>query len=922
MDLTIHLLGQFQVLLNGKAITHFATDKVRALLAYLAIENQYPHRREKLAALFWPEKSESTARTNLRRALADLRANIQDSDTAPPFLLVTRKDIQLNLDHSIEIDCLLLDQLANHGCKNQQDLENCDQLLELFQGDFLEGFSLPDCGSFDEWLLTVREQYNRRMIHVLEQVIQYHQEQHKYNLALPYGRRLVTLSPWQEDSYRQLMRLLVLAGHREEALLQYDDLKTTLAEELGIEPEPATTQLMENIRNSNIANISVSRKTAVGSAFSDILPEIFEGSAELQETFAGRKEILASLHAKLSTILQTQHGSVHFIAGEAGSGKTWLGREFINQALDKHPTLVTAAGFCNAFTGTGDPYLPFREILSQLCGDFEAQLRAGTITRIYARRLWNIRSTAAKVILTYGQGLLSTIIPGYVFLNERSFQRFHFEDWYQELKAVAELRQRSKDSIQYTVLLSQLTTVLQQIAQVSPLILAIDDLHWADSGTLNLLMHLGKHLAGSPILILGAFRSEEVYGNQGDQPHPLMPILHEMQREHGNICTRLEEAPGREFIQDVLDREPHALDSDFTDYLFRITNGHALFVSELLSSLKSKGVLFKNRKGQWIESGLREFEDLPPKIEGVLALRIQTLSRQAQYLLTLASIQGDIFNAEIIAEVAGQKLKKVLQLLNAAATHEQHLIQRQQRSLDEKGQFTAYKFRHILFQKYLYDNIDLAERRYLHEQVACTLETLAVDESQVYAGQLARHFHEAGQLEKAISYYIQAGRRAKQMVGIQEATHLYETALSLNQSLFAYKEKDHQELQIQMELSLIYQFIFGVNNQHVEKSNNRIWDLCQTLDGDDLRLDALEILINSSPFINANYERWNEIETLKKKIRSEMEELPIREKIRQAWGDSYLDFRFGFFKSSIKNSKIAIRLFDEILEPKEKELLG
>ena len=187
-------------------------------------------------------------------------------------------------------------------------------------------------------------------------------------------------------------------------LLQYDDLKTTLAEELGIEPEPTTTQLMENIRNSNIANISVSRKTAAGSAFSDILPEIFEGSTELQDSFAGRKEILASLHARLSTILQTQHGSVHFIAGEAGSGKTWLGREFINQALDKHPTLVTATGFCNAFTGTGDPYLPFREILSQLCGDFEAQLRAGTITRTYARRLWSIRGATAKIVLKYGQG--------------------------------------------------------------------------------------------------------------------------------------------------------------------------------------------------------------------------------------------------------------------------------------------------------------------------------------------------------------------------------------------------------------------------------------------------------------------------------------------------------------------------------------
>ena len=138
--LTVHLLGQFQVLLNGKAITHFATDKVRALLAYLAIENQYPHRREKLATLFWPEKSESEARTNLRRALADLRTNIQDQAASPPFLLITRNDLQINLDSPITIDCLLLEQQAHHGSQTQQDMDQCDRLLALYRGDFLAGF--------------------------------------------------------------------------------------------------------------------------------------------------------------------------------------------------------------------------------------------------------------------------------------------------------------------------------------------------------------------------------------------------------------------------------------------------------------------------------------------------------------------------------------------------------------------------------------------------------------------------------------------------------------------------------------------------------------------------------------------------------------------------------------------------------------
>jgi DNA-binding SARP family transcriptional activator len=911
LDLTIHLLGQFQVLLNGKAITHFATDKVRALLAYLAIENKYPHRREKLAALFWPEKSESTARTNLRRALADLRANIQDPDTDHPFLLITRKDIQLNLDHSLEIDCLVLDQLANNGCKTQQDLENCDQLLDLYQGDFLEGFSIPDCVSFDEWLVTVREQYNRRMIHLLEQVIHYHQEQYLYKQALPYCWRLVRLSPWQEEPRRQLMQFLAIIGNREEALQQYENLKEILAEELGVEPEPETTQLMERIRTGEFIRSqpvveSVTIQSVHGYLFTD-----FKQYGNQMKEFVGRRNSLALLQEKLIGILTGKTGNVHFISGEAGSGKSWLTREFVIQAQDIHPPLVIASGNCNAYTGKGDPFLPFREIFSELCGDFEPQYHAGKITRENALRLWHALPNIFQSINNYGRGLIGSIIPEYLLVEEIIEERFAGQEWYQKLSEYTKSQHNTSAATnQVPVLFSQVTAVLRKIASYHPLILVIDDLHWADTGSINLLMHLGKHLAGSPILILCAFRSAEVFVPQGDQVHPLIPVLNELQREHGDILINLDEVSGREFITDVLESEPNALSPDFGDYLYRITAGHALAVSELLRSFQENGSLVKNKEGRWVECGQRAFEQLPPKIEGILALRIQTLPEQAQQYLSLASIQGEVFNAEVIAQVTGDKVKKVLQLLNHTVAHQHHLIHHQQQPLREKERFTIYKFHHILYQKYFYDNLDANERAQLHGQVGDALEALTQADPEPYAGQLAHHFHEAGRFEQAIPYYTQAGDRAKRMAGYQEATTLLETALVLNQQLPPSTERDRQELTLQMGISLAYMMILGTGHAQVKKANDRAWELCQTLEADEQRLDVLEIL-TQYPAARADYERCYEILALIDQTRSEMKEIPPREKIRQAWKDCYADLIFGRFKSCIQHSRKALSVYDE-----------
>jgi len=160
--LSISLLGTLQVTSEGAPITTIESDKVRALLAYLAVEAGRPHRREALAALLWPEAPQQRARQNLRRALHNLRQALQDPQSETPFLLVSRQDIQFSpaSDHWLDVVAFtaLLDACGAHAHAHpHRRLDACPfcvarlgEAVELYRGDFLAGFILPDSEPFEE----------------------------------------------------------------------------------------------------------------------------------------------------------------------------------------------------------------------------------------------------------------------------------------------------------------------------------------------------------------------------------------------------------------------------------------------------------------------------------------------------------------------------------------------------------------------------------------------------------------------------------------------------------------------------------------------------------------------------------------------------------------------------------------------------
>ncbi len=272
--LEIRLFGSFQAALAGETITGFESSKVRALLAYLAADTKRTHPRDSLAGLLWPDWPQRSAMSNLRYALADLRKNIRDPQADPPILLISRESIGLNPEGDCWVDVVEFEKLAlsiqqpalsnlrNEG-RAQSEINNLQSAINLYRGEFLEGFALNDSPAFEEWILAKREYYKRQALKAVHTLAETHQQRGEYEQALAYARRQLELEPWQEEAHRQVMRLLALGGQRSAALAQYETCQRLLAKELGVKPSAETTRLYEAIRDEHlvVGNLGLAMET-------------------------------------------------------------------------------------------------------------------------------------------------------------------------------------------------------------------------------------------------------------------------------------------------------------------------------------------------------------------------------------------------------------------------------------------------------------------------------------------------------------------------------------------------------------------------------------------------------------------------------------------------------------------------------------
>jgi DNA-binding SARP family transcriptional activator/predicted ATPase/Flp pilus assembly protein TadD len=251
--LTVHTLGQLTITLDGQPLTSLSSRTAEALLVYLICEKR-PFSRQFLADFLWDERTPERAAANLRTLLTMMRKSLGD------FLHITRQSVAIDPESDYWLDALVLQEtlttlapvLKAQAPLNSENLAALQTAVDLYQGNFLEGFYLSESRGFEEWMLLMQERLQRQVQTALQQLVSHSLANGLYEKGITYANRLLALDPFYEKGHRQLMWLLVRHGQRNAALQQYQRCRQILVEELAVEPAAATTAVYEKIRALNL----------------------------------------------------------------------------------------------------------------------------------------------------------------------------------------------------------------------------------------------------------------------------------------------------------------------------------------------------------------------------------------------------------------------------------------------------------------------------------------------------------------------------------------------------------------------------------------------------------------------------------------------------------------------------------------------
>jgi oligopeptide transport system substrate-binding protein len=374
---------------------------------------------------------------------------------------------------------------------------------------------------------------------------------------------------------------------------------------------------------------------------------------------------------------------------------------------------------------------------------------------------------------------------------------------------LTERERATPGELEQKALFEQCTKLLCRIAEKHPLLILLDDLQWADKASLNLLFQLGRELPGGHILVVGAYRPEEVALGRGGERHPLEEILAELKRLYGDVWIDLsltQEEEERRFVEAFLDSEPNQLGNVFREALFDHTGGHPLFTVELLREMQQRGDLVRDEAGYWIEGEKLDWTILPARVDGVIEARIGRLEDELREILTIASVEGEDFTAQVVARVREADERGLVRQLSGDLDKVHRLVG-ERGALEISGyRLYLYRFQHHLFQKFLYNGLRENEREMLHGDVGEVLEELYGDQSGEVAAQLAWHFSEAGEVDKAVHYLLMAGDRARVVYAYQEAVEFYQRAIVFLQDRGDYELAARTLMKLGMTYHTIFEF--------------------------------------------------------------------------------------------------------------------
>ena len=441
-----------------------------------------------------------------------------------------------------------------------------------------------------------------------------------------------------------------------------------------------------------------------------------------------RVEEMKLLKEAVDRTIQGEGGLV-LLYGEAGIGKTRLAREL--RAYARLRGMQVLYGRCPAlFRMDGvPPYVLWREVIRDY-------LENSSPEQLY-RVIGFYPAEIAKLVPEIRQRLAT--IP-------------------QSFPISPELEQNR--------LFEAVSQFITNISREAPLLVVLDDLQWTDPSSLLLLHYLARGVQKTPLLLLGAYRSTDI-----DSKHPLSPVLTELNRERlpqSVSLKRMSLNDISEMIKQMLEQDD--IPAELCKAVYEKTRGNPFFAEEVVKSLKEEEIIHREQN-RWEFKETSEFE-FPETVKNVVKARISRLDEDCQNVLTMASFVGNDFTLEALCGVTGIEESKLLEIMDKLLKTGliKHRVVRGE---------DLCSFADIIVRDVEYEEAGTFRRKKLHSIVGSTLEKVYAKKIDEHFGELALHFLEGGDKDKALDYFLKAGEKAARIYANGEAASYFQTALKL-----------------------------------------------------------------------------------------------------------------------------------------------
>lgn len=688
--LRICLFGGFLLERGSVALAPIASRAGRSLFAYLVMNRDRPLQRDLLAGLFWSDLPEGRARRRLSHTLWQIHDVVNDDGVSR--LEVTSDTLSFDTSAPYWLD---VEEFENRFDASQLDrgdgvlgsrldatsLRSC---VELYRGDFMAGF-------FDDWVVVDQDHYRQRYLMALRRLVDATKAGGAYEEALAYARRLTHHDPLSEETHREVMRLCFLLGRTGEAVQQFERCRSVLSEELESEPSRATVDLHNKILRQ--------RRAGIRPLQGDDSPPALSSRPETH--FVGREEERRSLVDHMERVLAGP-GGVVLLEGEPGVGKTRLAFEAADDA--KWRGFEVSWGTCAP--GALRPFAPLVEVLESL-GSLRVEQLFEQVPPVWLGEALRLAPGLGKP--THPSAVSAPLRP-------------------------AEESTRMREALVHT---------LGALGEITPHLIVVDDVQWADRDTLGVIAQLAPRLASSRILLLLLYRSEEARGD---------PEVWDMLRDGDRVAGlgRVVLSPLSVFeLEEMVKRTLglSRLEPAVAAQLHRQTGGNALFSLETLLALRDRGLFEAGDPAEALRHQLAgRSMPVAPRVRSVIDARMSLLSEDVSAVYELAAVSGHPVDLAVLANGTDLPRSKVLESVDELL----------HRGLLRDNGDGRYRIAHDQVRQVVYDRIEKSRRADLHRRVAETLIDIGAEDVET----IGYHFWEGEVPDRAASYLLEAGLRA------------------------------------------------------------------------------------------------------------------------------------------------------------------